>query len=253
MNEEIKCYAEGSMRERVSLMDRFALPGSSLWRVGLGYTLLWWALLVWACLAPSSFWFGGNLVASGASQVMIVFSILTPFFIAFVIYFPLSRAKGKGKVNSSASTESPPKTTREYLQHCFNCFLLTLIPLFFMYVLFALLSWFGFLSKDLVSSIILGGFFPLLVLSLTLLTSTLSVGLAMVGSRLLDAFAVAVAIAVVVLPFVLSEMVTGTSFPMHTVKVAQMFDQSPALSILLTLSALLVGGIFLWLYRRKQS
>ena len=63
--------SEETMRERVSLLDGFALRTSNLWRIGLGYTLLWWALLLWASLAPGTFWPTGNVEASAASQVML--------------------------------------------------------------------------------------------------------------------------------------------------------------------------------------
>ncbi len=243
---------EETMRERVSLLDRFALRTSNLWRIGLGYTLLWWALLLWASLAPGSFWPTGNVEASAASQVMCACAILTSFFIPFVVYFPITQTEGH--LNSSSSIQlSSSKTSRGYLKQVVACSLLTLIPLLSVYVLFALMSWLGFLTKDLVTPIILGLSFLIFVVALTLLTSTTSIGFAMSGSRGLHRIATAIALSTVILPFILSELVTGTRFESHLVRFVQRLGESPALSILLLLlSSLLVGSFFSWLYGRKQ-
>jgi len=243
--------SEETMRERVSLLDGFALRTSNLWRIGLGYTLLWWALLLWASLAPGTFWPTGNVEASAASQVMCAFAILTPFFMAFVVYFPVTQTKGH--LNSSSSIQlSSSKTTRGYLKQVVACSLLTLIPLLSVYVLFALMSWLGFLAKDLVTPIILGLSFLVFVVSLTLLTSATSIGFAMRGSRALHLVATTIALSTVMLPFILSELVTGTRFETHLVKFVKTLGESPAVSIFLMLSALLVGSFFPWLYGRKQ-
>ena len=89
-----KLRSEETTQEAVSIRGRFGLRTSSLWRIA-GYTLLWWALLLWASLAPSgSFWFNGTAQASPASQVMAACAILNAFFIPFVIYFPATQTEG---------------------------------------------------------------------------------------------------------------------------------------------------------------
>ncbi len=240
-----------TMRERVSLLDRCALRTSNLWRIGLGYTALWWVLLLWASLAPGSFWPTGNVEASAASHVMSACAILTPFFIPFVVYFPVTQTEGH--LNSFSSIQlSSSRTTRGYLRQVVACSLLTLIPLLSVYVLFALMRWLGFLTKDLVTPIILGLSFLISVVSLTLLTSTLSIGFAMSGSRALYLIATTIALSAVMLPVLLSEMVTGTRFESHLVRFVQGLEESTTLSIFLMLSALLMGSFFSWLYGRKQ-
>lgn len=242
---------EETMRERVSLLDGFALRTSNLWRIGLGYTLLWWALLLWAILNPGSFWFASTAAALPASQIICACAILTPFFIPFVVYFPITQANAH--LNSFSSVQlSSSKTTRGYLKQVVACSSLTLIPLLSVYVLFALMSWLGFLTKDLVTPIILGLSFLIFVVSLTLLTSTTSIGLAMSGSRALHLIATTIAVSAVMLPFLLSEMVTGTRFESHLVGFVQALGESTAPSIFLLLSSLLVGSFFSWLYGRKQ-
>jgi len=242
---------EGTMRERVTLLDGFALRTSNLWRIDLGYTLLWWALLLWASLDPGSFWFTSNVAASPASQVMCACAIITPFFIPFVVYFPVTQTKGQ--LNSFTSTQLLfSKLIKRYWKQVVACWLLTLIPLLSVYVLFALMSLLGFLTKDLVTPIILGLSFITFTVSLTLLTSTVSIGLAMSGSRALHLIATAIAVSAVMLPFLLSEMVTGTRFESHLVRFVQTLGESTALSIFPLLSSLLAGSFFSWLYGRKQ-
>ncbi len=242
---------EETMRETAGLWDGFALRTSNLWHIGLAYTLLWWALLLWVSLVPGSFWFTGDIEASPASQIMAACAILTAFLIPFVVYLPVSQTKGN--LNSFTSTESSSsKTTRGYWKHVMACWLTTSIPLMSVYVLFALMSLLGFLPKDLVTPIILGISFLVFVLALTLLTSTTSIGLAMSDSRALHLIAMAIAISAVMLPFILSEMVTGTRFESHLVRFVQELGESTAVSIFLLLSSLLMGSFFSWLYRRKQ-
>lgn len=254
---------EETMRERVSLLDRFALRPSNLWRIALAYTLLWWALLLWAIWAPGSFWPTGNAEASAASQVMCACAIITPFFLPFAVYFPVMQSKGFSvshslypttlQLNPFTSTQlSSSKTTRGYWKDVVACWLTTLIPMLGLYALFALMSLLGFLPKDLVTPIILGVSFFIFVVALTLLTSTTSIGLAMSDSRALHFVATTIALSTVLLPFILSELVTGTRFESHVVRFVQGPGESTALSILLLLSSMLVGGFFSWLYRPKQ-
>ncbi len=114
--------AEETMQERVSLLDRFALRPSNLWRIALAYTLLWWALLLWASLAPGSFWPTGNAEASAASHVMSACAVITPFFIPFAVYFPVMQSKGQ--LNPFTSTQlSSSKTTRGYWKQVVACWL----------------------------------------------------------------------------------------------------------------------------------
>lgn len=241
---------EGTMQERVTLLDGFALRTSNLWRIDLAYTLLWLALLLWASLAPGSFWPTGNVEASAASQVMCACAILTALFIPFVVYFPVTQTKGH--LNSFPSLQlSSSKTTRGYWRQVVACWLLTLIPLLSVYVLFALMSLLGFLTPDLVTPIILGPSFLIFVVSLMLLASTLSIGLAISGSRALHLVATAIAVSAVTLPFILSELVTGTRFESHLVRLVQGLGESTAPSIFLLLSSLLVGSFFSWLYGRN--
>lgn len=240
------------MPERLSLLDGFALRTSNLWRIGPGYTLLWWALLLWASLAPGSFWPTGNATASAASHVMSACALITPFFIPFVVYFPAMQSKGQLHPFTSIQSSSS-KTTRVYLKQVVACWLLTLIPLLSVYVLFALMSWLGYLTRDLVTPIILGHSFLIFVVSLTLLSSTLSIGFAMSGSRALYLIATAVGVSAVTLPFLLSELVTGTRFESHLVSFVQALGDSAALSVFPLLASLLVGSFFSRLYRRKQS
>ena len=239
------------MPERVSFLDGFALRTSNLWRIGLGYTLLWWALLLWASLAPGSFWPTGNATASAASHVMSACAIITPLFIPFAVYFPVMQSKGQLKPFTSIQLSSS-KTTRVYLKQVVACWLLTLIPLLSVYVLFALMSWLGYLTRDLVTPIILGLSFLIFVVSLTLLTSTLSIGFAMSGSRALYIVATAIEVLAVTLPFLLSELVTGISFESHLVRFVQTLGDSAALSTFPLLAALLLGSFFSRLYARKQ-
>lgn len=243
--------SEESLRERVSLLDGFELRTSNLRLIGIAYTLLWWALLLWASLVPGSFWFTGSIEASPASQVMVACAILTPFLIPFVVCFPVSQTKRN--LSSFNSTQlSSSKTTRGYWKDVVACWLTTLIPMLGVSALFALMSLLGFLPKDLVTPIILGVSFFIFVVALTLLTSTTSIGLAMSDSRVLHLIAVAIAVSAVVLPFILSEMVTGTRFELHLVRFVQGPGESTVLSIFLLLSSLLVGSFFSWLYRPKQ-
>jgi hypothetical protein len=242
---------EETIRERVSLFDGVELRTTNLWRIGLAYTLLWWALLVWASLAPGSFWFTGNIEASPASQIMAACAILTPFLIPFVVYFPVSRTKRN--LNSFTSKQSSSsKTTRGYWKEVVACWLTTFIPLLSVYALFALMSLLGSLPKDLVTPTILGVFFLVFVVALTLLTSTMSIGLALSDSRALHLLAMAIAASAVMLPVILSEMVTGTSFESHLVRFVQVLGKSPAIITIPLLSSLLIGSLFSWHYGHKK-
>jgi hypothetical protein len=244
-------HAEETMQERVSLWDWFALRTSNLWRIGLAYTLLWVALLLWASLAPGSFWFAGNSAASPATQVMCACAILTSFFIPFVVYFPVTQTKGQ--MGSSSPTQLWFSKSNSYWKQVVACWLLTLIPLLSVYLLFALMSWSGFLTRDLVTPIVLGFSFLVFVIALTLLTSATSIGLAMSDSRPLHLFATSIALSSVILPFFLSEVVTGTRFEIHLVRFVQRLGESPAIIIVPLLSSLLLGSAFSWRYRQKKS
>lgn len=250
MLDSNKLRPEETMRERVSLLEGFALRTSNLWRIGLAYTLLWWALLLWASLVPDSLWFTGNIEGSPGSQVMAACAILTAFFIPFVVYFPVTQTKRQ--LNSSTSAPLLFSKLNRYWKQVVACWLLTLIPLLSVYVLFALMSLLGFLVKDLVTPIILGLPFLIFIVALTLLTSATSVGLAMSDSRALHLIATTIALSTVLLSFILSEMVTGIRFESHLVRFVQGLRESTALSIFLLLSSLLVGSFFSWLYGRKQ-
>jgi hypothetical protein len=239
-----------SMPERVSLLDGFALQRTNLWRIGLAYTLLWWALLLWASLAPGSVWFTGNMEASPASQVIAACAILTAFFIPFVVYFPVTQTKGP--LNSATSPQLLFSKLNRYWNQVVACWLLTLTPLLSVYVLFALLRLLGFLPKDLVTPIILGPFFVIFVVAFTLLTSTTSIGFALSGSRTLHFIATTIALSTVILPFILSELVTGTRFESHLVRFVQGLGESPAILTVPLLLSLLIGSLFSWLYRHKK-
>ena len=238
------------MRERPTLRDRFALQTSNLWWIDLGYTLLWSALLVWARLDPASFWFTSPVTASRTSQVMCACAMLTPFFIPFVVYFPISKDKRHLKSFSSLQLSSS-RTMPAYLQQVASCFLLTLVPVVSVYVLLALTSWFSS-TNDLVPPIIPARSFLTFLVSLALFTSTTSVGLAMSGSRVLHLVATAIAASVTVLPFLLSKMVTGTDFLSHLVRLVQTAQASTSLSLFLAVSSLLLGSLFFSLYGREQ-
>ena len=80
-----------TMGARVDLLDGFVLRTTNLRRIGMAYTLLWCALLLWGSLASGSFWFTGNIDASPASQVMAACALLTPLLIPFVVCFPALR------------------------------------------------------------------------------------------------------------------------------------------------------------------
>lgn len=253
MPDSTQFRSDGAMTEPVTSLGSIAPDAYSFWRIDLGYTLVWWALLLWAILNARSFWFAGNAAALPATQVMCACALLTPFFIPFVVYFPVTQTKGL--LNSSASIQlSSSKTTRSYLGQVLTCSLLTIIPLLSVYLLFALMSWFGFLKKDFITPIILGRSLLILVIPLTLLTSTTAIGLAMSGSRALHLLATAIAVSTVTLPFILSELVTGSSFESHLIRVVQgVVGESTAPSILLLLSSLLVGSSFAWLYGRTEK
>ncbi len=251
MPDSTQFRAERTITEQVNLPDPIAPVARSFWRIGLGYALIWWALLLWASLNPKSFWFANNAAVLPATAVMCACALLTPFFISFVVYFPITQTKRR--LNSSASVQSSSsKTTRGYLGQVQRCSLLTLIPLLSVYVLFALMSWFGFLTKDFVTPIILGGSLLTFVIPLMLLTSTTAVGLAMSGSRVLHLLATAIAVSTVTLPFILSELVTGSGFETYLIRVVQGVEGSTAPSILLLISSLVVGSFFAWLYGRNQ-
>jgi len=242
--------AEQTMSE-IGLLDGFALRTTNLWRIGLVYTMLWWALLLWASVVPGSLWLTGNIEASVASQVMAACAILTPFLIPFVVYFPVSQTKRN--LNSFTSTRlSSSKTKRAYWKEVVACWLTTLIPLLSVYALFGLMSLMGFLTKDVLTPVLLGLSFLIFIVALTLLTSTTSVGLAMSDSRTLHLMAIAIATSAVVLPFILSEVVTGTRFESHLVRFVQGLGGSPAIFTVPLLSSLLIGCFFSWLYGRKK-
>jgi hypothetical protein len=234
-----------------TLLDSVAPQASTFWRIDLGYTLIWSALLLWACLNPGSFWFSNTAAVSPASQVMCACALVTPFFIPFVVYFPIFQTKGHFISFASAQLPSS-KTTPGYLQQVVACSLLTLIPLLSVYVLFVLMNWQGFLGNDPITPIILGPTLLIFVLALTLLTSASAIGLAMSGSRALHLLAMAIAVSTVTLPFILSELVTGSRFESYLVRVVKGVGVSAASSILLLLSSLVVGGSFAWLYGRKH-
>lgn len=246
-----KLRPEETTKEAVSIRGRFGLRTSSLWRIGLSYSLVCWALLLWASLAPGSFWLNGTAQASAASQVMAAFAILTAFFIPFNIYFPATQKEGD--LNSFNSLLSSFKTARGYLKQVLVCSLFTLIPFLSVYVMFALMSWVGLITNDLITPIILGRSFLIFVGSLTLLSSTTAVGLAMSGSRALNNIATAIAALTVLLPFLLSKAVTGSTFEDHLVRWVQGLKTSTAISGFLSLIAMLIGSFFSWRFSRKQS
>ena len=237
--------------ERVALLDDVALQRSNLWRFDLVYTLLWSALLLWAGLNPRSYWLAGTAAASPASLVMGACAILSPLLIPFVVYFPLSQAKGHFDSFSSIQVYLS-RTTRGYLRQVVACSLLTLIPLLSVYVMFALMTWLGFITSDLLIPVILGRAFLIFVVSFSLLASTTAIGLAMSDSRALRLIATAIAVSAVTMPFIFSELVTGTRFESHLVRFIQALGNSIAPSVFLLLASLLIGSCFSWLYGRKR-
>ena len=245
-----KLRPEEITQEGVRIQDRFGLRTPSLWRIGLSYSLVCWALLLWASLAPGSFWFNRTAQASPASQIMVDCAILTAFFIPFVIYFPATQKEGD--LNSFNSMLSSFKTIRGYLKQVVVCSLFTLIPLFSVYVMFALMSWVGLITNDLIIPIILGRSFLIFVVSLTLVSTTTAVGLAMSGSRALNNVATAIAASTVLLPFLLSKGVTGSTFEDHLVRWVQGLKTSTAISGFPLLIAMLIGSFFTWRYRPKE-
>lgn len=218
---------------------------SNLWVVDLGYTVLWCALLLWASFSPSSFRFAGADASSQVSQIMSACAIITPLFIPFVIYFPYMQS-----VSSSNSIAS--KQLHVYLKRVAVCFLLTSIPILTAYLLVALMNWLGMRNLDGGFPTIFGSPFLIFVVALTLVTSTIAVGLGMSRSRALHLVALAIALLVVVLPFLLSEIVTGTNFLQHSIRLVQAIEASTSFLIFLLLSSLITGGFFSWLYGRKQ-
>jgi hypothetical protein len=234
-----------------TLLDSVAPQASTFWRIDLGYTLIWSTLLLWAYLNPGSFWFSNTAAVSPASQVMCACALVTPFFIPFVVYFPIFQTKGH--FISFASTQlSSSKRTPGYLQQVMACSLLTLIPILSVYVLFIFMNWLGFLGNDPITPIILGRTLLIFALALTLLTSTSAIGLAMSGSRALHLLAMAIAVSTVTLPFILSEMVTGYRFESYLIRIVHGVGESTAPSIFLLLFSLVLGGSFAWLYGRKH-
>lgn len=218
---------------------------SNLWVVYLGYTVLWCALLLWASFSPSSFWFAGPEASSRVSQVMSACAVVTPLFIPFAIYFPSIQSEW-----SSNSITS--KKLHIYLKHVAVCFLLTSIPILTAYLLVALMNWLGTRSLDGGFPTIFGSPFLIFVVAFTLVTSTIAVGIGMSRSRALHLIALAIALLVVVLPFLLSEVVTGTNFLQHSIRLVQAIEASTSFLIFLLLSSLITGGFFSWLYGRKQ-
>lgn len=217
---------------------------SNLWVVDLGYTALWCALLMWASFSPQSFWFAGPEALSPISQIMSACAIVTPLFIPFGIYFPTLRA---GSNFNSGALKQPPV----YLKRVAVCFLVTAIPVLSVYLLASLMSWLEIPGAARVTPTMFGSLFLVFVMSFTLVTSTLAVGLAMSGSRALYVIALAIALSGVVLPFLLSESVTGTDFLQHSTRFVQAINASRTFSIFLLLTSLIAGGFFSWLYRRK--
>jgi hypothetical protein len=238
------------MRERVALLDDVVLPTFGLWRSVLAYTLLWWALLLWAGWTTRSAWFAGVAAAPAAAQVMCASAILTPLFIPFVVCFPLIQTR-RHPFSSVRLTFS--KTTHEYIRKVVSCSLLTLVPLSSVYVLFALMNWLGLVTDGPVTHILLGRSFLIFDVSLVLLTSTTAIGLALSRSRVLHLLATAVAVSTVTSPFILSELVTGTGFLSHLVTLVQAVGNSTAPSGVLLLVSLLTGSSFSLLHRRKPS
>ena len=218
---------------------------SNLWKVFLAYTVLWCALLLWGSFSPTSFWFAGAEVSSQVSQIMSACAIVTPLFIPFVIYFPFMQS-------DSSSYSIPSKQLHVYLKRVAVCFLLTSIPVLIAYLLVALMNWLRLGSLDGGFPTIFGSPFLVFVVAFTLVTSTIAVGLGMSRSRRLHLVALAIALLAVVLPFLLSEMVTGANFLQHSIRLVQAIEASTSLLIFLLLSSLIIGGFFSWLYGRKQ-
>lgn len=235
---------------RARLTDQFVLRSISLRRIGFVFSMTCWILLIWASLNKHSFWFAHTALASPAAQMMSAFAVLTPFFLPFVIYVPVVQTKLY--LNSSAIQSSSAETSRSYLKQLGLCFSFTLIPLLFVYALFALMSWFGFIAKDFIALIILGPSFFSFVISLTLLTSTSASGVALTTSRALHLVATVMAVLTVTLPFAFSEVMTGSSFESHLIMVVQGVAKSPAPSSVLLFSALLVGSFFAWRNSRTR-
>jgi hypothetical protein len=252
MSGSNQLFPDETMREgvSVSILDAFSLRTANLPRIGLAYTLLWLALLLWAILVPGSFWFVGSIEASPAAQIMCACAILTPFLIPFAVYFPVTHTNLL--LNSSSPTESLFSKSQRYWKQVLACWALTLFPLFSVYVLFVLMRFLGFLVDDLVTPAILGFSFLIFVTALTLLTSATSIGLAMSGSRAANLIAMATALSAVILPFILSELVTGARFENHLVRFVKGLGDSTTLSIFLLLLSLLVGSVFSSLHRRKE-
>lgn len=240
------------MSEPVTLPDTAVLPASNLWWIDLCYTLLWSTLLLWASSTPNTLWFNGGAPASYASQVMAACAILTPLIIPFVVYFPLAQATGHRNYLPSLQL-SLAKTIRGYLKQVVICYLLSSVPLLSVYVLFVLMSRFGFLANDFLTPILLGRSFVIFVASVTLLTSTLSIGLAASGLRTLQLVATAIAVAAVTLPFILSGLVTGTRFENHLIRFVQALEGFPGVSIVLWVASLLAASFFCWLFGRRQQ
>lgn len=233
------------MNFRLLYGKRMQVKTSNLWLVDVSYTVLWCALLLWASFSPRSFWVAGPEPLSRVSQIMSVCAIVTPLFIPFAIYFPAMQADLS--VDSTASIQS-----HVYLRRVAVCFLLTLIPILSAYLLVAFMNWLGMRGWARVTPTIFGNSFLSFVVSFTLVTSTTAVGLGMSRSRRLHLIALAIALLVVVLPFLLSEMVTGTNFLQHSIRLVQAVEASISFSIFLLFFSLITGGFFSWLYGHKH-
>lgn len=195
----------------------------------------------------------GVVGISPASQIFGAISSINTFFIPIIAF--MYGIQGEKRYGSFILYRILPIDIKLLLgSRVISCWLLSMIPFAFSYLLYIFLTLIGVINPDSLTPIFLDIRFSILIASLTLFISTLAVGIAFNVSPQMLPFAVTLFTAPVVLfPFIFSIRVAGVDSQYILLKLISTFGTMIRLSVLLLVLSVLFGSAFSWFFRRKRS
>jgi hypothetical protein len=211
-------------------------------------------ILLWAALEPNPTWPLPRVRwgLSSASQIFIPATMFSPFFFSYFYMEVIRLEKQYGSFIYLRTFPISPAYL--FWGRIISCWLLSLLCILPVYITFIITHVVGLVADDLITPLILGIRFPLFLAANAFLASTLMVGSAMViAPRSLPVVAAIIGTAVVLTPFLISELTVGIKFELLLFKVARMFGTMLRSSAAFFALALLLGGGFSWAFCRKRS
>ncbi len=245
--------------DRNSVDGLKALAKKDLWfepasrRVLLVYPPVVWAALFWAFISPAPSWLFGPVGGGSAGAVLaIALSVTNPFLISMGYVSMIQREKSQGSFVRLRVLPIDPGRLLGF--RALTCFLFSVIPTSAGYVALGVIRILGMHRDDPLMDLLWSLPFVFFLLALTLVVSTLAVGLAMnLNTQQLTIFATIAGLTVVLFPFIFSRAVMGLDAQELLIKAALMFGNLPRVVAVLFASALVSGLILASAFRRKKA